>query len=448
MLKAVTKNIVLFLAAAFFILKVNATPYQCLPNDNCSKFLSDVISAYGGEGWQLLPSPISGGNQLCVVGKEGSTLQPTHLIENCDGTCPFGTTLNTETGNCDLDCQPPNSLQLVNGSMQCIANCPNAYTYSGQSYCGPCQNNGHSGLTLDNGMICMSPPPDPCTPSSPNYQGMVNGKPICSPPCPEGTAGGVVNGQWVCVPADKQPPSCQPGTILISDGGNGWACVPGTGNQPPPDSNSDGIPDTTGTPGGSGSGATGNQGGGIDLGSGNGDTINPSGPQSPAPCDPTTDPNCLKNDPEMPSSVSGGGTCAAPPVCTGDAVECAILYQTWAQRCETFDAPTVPNITTVTNSGQAILDAVDSDINNISGSSDPGGFQSATSDYFDVIKQLTNDALPQSGSCSDFEYTIPHLDPIVISCDQTSDLRIILGYFFVIMSFWFVVHLITNLRPI
>jgi hypothetical protein len=37
---------------------------------------------------------------------------------------------------------------------------------------------------------------------------------------------------------------------------------------------------------------------------------------------------------EQLSSVSGGGTCAARPTCVGDAVQCAILFQTWKGRCD------------------------------------------------------------------------------------------------------------------
>jgi hypothetical protein len=40
---------------------------------------------------------------------------------------------------------------------------------------------------------------------------------------------------------------------------------------------------------------------------------------------------------EQQSSASGGGTCASRPSCTGDAVQCAILVQTWLSRCESSD---------------------------------------------------------------------------------------------------------------
>lgn len=33
-------------------------------------------------------------------------------------------------------------------------------------------------------------------------------------------------------------------------------------------------------------------------------------------------------------SSSGGGSCDAPPACTGESIQCNILYQTWSTRCE------------------------------------------------------------------------------------------------------------------
>lgn len=36
-------------------------------------------------------------------------------------------------------------------------------------------------------------------------------------------------------------------------------------------------------------------------------------------------------------NASGGGTCASPPVCTGNAIQCSILFQTWATRCRDSD---------------------------------------------------------------------------------------------------------------
>lgn len=43
------------------------------------------------------------------------------------------------------------------------------------------------------------------------------------------------------------------------------------------------------------------------------------------------------SDGESGESSSGGGTCASAPVCTGNAIQCNILYQTWATRCSNRD---------------------------------------------------------------------------------------------------------------
>jgi hypothetical protein len=43
--------------------------------------------------------------------------------------------------------------------------------------------------------------------------------------------------------------------------------------------------------------------------------------------------NEAKEEEQSESKVTGGTTCEAPPVCTGDAIQCAILRQTYTQRC-------------------------------------------------------------------------------------------------------------------
>lgn len=49
--------------------------------------------------------------------------------------------------------------------------------------------------------------------------------------------------------------------------------------------------------------------------------------------EPGTDPDAEEEGEEEKSSVSGGSTCDAPPVCEGDAIQCAILRQEFTQRC-------------------------------------------------------------------------------------------------------------------
>ncbi|HEY1138427.1 MAG TPA: hypothetical protein VGE64_13185 [Xanthomonadaceae bacterium] len=71
-----------------------------------------------------------------------------------------------------------------------------------------------------------------------------------------------------------------------------------------------------------------------------------TGTPNPAPCNPSTDPNCRapsnnntqcdpKTDPKQcqGGTASGGHSCEAAPDCKGDPIGCAILMQTWRQRC-------------------------------------------------------------------------------------------------------------------
>lgn len=79
--------------------------------------------------------------------------------------------------------------------------------------------------------------------------------------------------------------------------------------------------------------------GGGPLGSQNGDG---------GSCDPETE-TCGPGD----GSVSGGQQCDAPPVCTGDALQCAAIDQQWRTRC--VDSPT--NETLQAEFGESITDS-------------------------------------------------------------------------------------------
>lgn len=47
---------------------------------------------------------------------------------------------------------------------------------------------------------------------------------------------------------------------------------------------------------------------------------------------------CGANDPDCENgSASGGGSCGSPPSCSGDSVNCAVLYQTYMTRCAVED---------------------------------------------------------------------------------------------------------------
>lgn len=70
---------------------------------------------------------------------------------------------------------------------------------------------------------------------------------------------------------------------------------------------------------------------------------------------PGTDPDAEEEGEDDKSSVSGGAVCDSPPVCDGDAIQCAILRQQFTQRCadEKFREVTPEN----TNALKTDLDA-------------------------------------------------------------------------------------------
>lgn len=59
-----------------------------------------------------------------------------------------------------------------------------------------------------------------------------------------------------------------------------------------------------------------------------------SGPQQSNPGDGGADDTDGDGKPEDKGSASGGGTCGAPPTCSGDPINCAILQQQWQTRCK------------------------------------------------------------------------------------------------------------------
>lgn len=70
---------------------------------------------------------------------------------------------------------------------------------------------------------------------------------------------------------------------------------------------------------------------------------------------PGVDPDAEEEGEEEKSSVSGGATCDSPPVCEGDAIQCAILRQEFTQRCadEKFREVTPENTNALKNDLEA-----------------------------------------------------------------------------------------------
>jgi hypothetical protein len=219
----------------------------------------------------------------------------------------------------------------------------------------------------------------------------------------------------VCIPADfaDNLPTCDIATVNVinnpGDGVGGFACAGGDGvfgiDDPTPqdptsgldtedrrDTDGDGVPDY------------------LD------DDIDGDGVANGA--DPDTDGDGVLNDDdttpdgEEPSSASGGGTCASRPSCSGDAIQCAILVQTWLARCDSpegegddpidWDAATgfdlVPSDGPLTDpADQVIPDEGDTDLSGflsgLTSTSGPAG--SCPSPY----------ALPLTSGSRSFEWT-------------------------------------------
>ena len=134
------------------------------------------------------------------------------------------------------------------------------------------------------GSVCAAPPPTPDNPSP-------------SAPAPGTGVGGAPDG-----PAPPKPTG-QTGGAEPGGAGDGLGCANGMAK--------DSAGNCTGVGTGQGAGR-----GGSGSGDGSGS------------CDPTTG-VCTG------STAEGGYDCHAPPTCTGDAVQCAILIDSWRQICLT-----------------------------------------------------------------------------------------------------------------
>lgn len=129
----------------------------------------------------------------------------------------------------------------------------------------------------------------------------------------EGNPDGTVGPWTVCHDGcewDSALDSRSPNGIAYSV--TGEQCT--TGNTPvlDGDADGDGIPDSTDTDSGTDGGSNGADGG---------DTGSPGDPPGTGPGD------------ETDNRAEGGANCVQPPVCSGDGIQCNILYQNWKTRC-------------------------------------------------------------------------------------------------------------------
>ncbi|MDX2349129.1 MAG: hypothetical protein QNK32_01940 [Porticoccus sp.] len=121
--------------------------------------------------------------------------------------------------------------------------------------------------------------------------------------------GGIIDGDIGC---DYVPSACAANEIATS-----YGCEPIPQSDPPPDAEPTDTTQTTTNPDGSSTSTTTST-------SGSGDSANPGNGTSQNPAE---------DDPVPTGSLSGGGTCASPPVCEGDPILCHIDLLAWERNC-------------------------------------------------------------------------------------------------------------------
>lgn len=147
----------------------------------------------------------------------------------------------------------PGGMVSINGA--CITPEPDPVEcgdYDGKSaaQCS-CEDNGGGWLELGGVGECMSNTPDECDTSSSDYQGDIDGNPVCSGEanCSSTETYGLVNGEQVCIPADYGPPDCDFGTVAVADNGDGGGFVcaqpSNDSDNASQDTDNDGTPDST-----------------------------------------------------------------------------------------------------------------------------------------------------------------------------------------------------------
>ncbi|MEM8493535.1 MAG: virulence factor TspB C-terminal domain-related protein [Pseudomonadota bacterium] len=185
--------------------------------------------------------------------------------------------------------------------------------------------------------------------------GYINGHQLCNDDQNECEASGGTYGAAglgddvttaICIPSDfaDELPTCDLSTVVVLDQPDpnsldaNFGCSstidppvdsdPTTSTPPPiPDIDGDGIPD-------------------YNDGDMDGDGI-PNSTDSDADGDGVPDVDDGQVGGSAPDSseqgtASGGGTCAQRPICSGDAIQCAILWQAWSTRCA-IEEPDIPN---------------------------------------------------------------------------------------------------------
>lgn len=276
----------------------------------------------------------------CTSASQFSTLQPRWCTapeiynedaDRCEPYCPEGQEWNDVTQQCEQTCDGDEVYYAAHNA--CGPECeePEVLNVIGiggnkQLYCG-----------LD---FPEPPEADECEDIEGYYtdengvqqQVCNDGKDDCE--AAGGTWGyaGVGNNLEGTCSIPDDPIDCSDGAIIYDIDNGTYTCepltprddpddpdVPDSTTPDPLDTDDDGIPDKD-DPDIDGDGI--NNGIDPDI---DGDGINNEDDPTPNGDDP---------EGEGEGNVSGGGSCQQRPQCTGDPVQCAILYQTWAARCQ------------------------------------------------------------------------------------------------------------------
>jgi len=207
--------------------------------------------------------------------------------------------------------------------------------YTGNS-CSSAEPAAQTGQCVSGGGVTA------CATGSPKNCGVFNGDEVCPTAIPPGTCESYASGGVACtaspntwtMPTPPGPntgtagqPATPSGHVQQDTVTNGevstyqvsWyfnAATVQASTQPVQGSAGAGTAGSSGSSGGS-SGGSGDGKGNAGTECGNGTVSDGAG-------------GCVAD------SASGGNDCSAPPACAGDAVECRILFETWASRCETL----------------------------------------------------------------------------------------------------------------
>jgi hypothetical protein len=229
--------------------------------------------------------------RLFAIGDSQTACQ----IETLSNVCAVGETWDGE--QCVPPCEDPNH-EDPNGECVPIPNCPvgevGNYVLGTSGWVWQCfpdvDGNGQPDPVIcgvDDGKTatecscaetggsyfaafdeCLPPAPNDCDANSSDYQGTINGQPVCSgnSNCSDTETYGLVDGQMVCIPDDYGPPDCDFDTVAIADNNGGYVCStpepdpdapeppddpndPDSPNNPDnpqnPDSDGDGIPNSS-----------------------------------------------------------------------------------------------------------------------------------------------------------------------------------------------------------